>query len=133
MNGAAGRAALFYFAVVFAGGFVLGTMRVFLLIPAFGPLRAVLIELPFMLLLSWLTCGWAMRRFAVRRQKAALVMGAAAFVFLMAAELALARFGFGQSVGEFLRGLITSAGAVGLAGQLAFALFPVFRLAMERR
>ena len=127
MKGAAGKAALCYFAIVFAGGFVLGACRVLLLAPALGRLPAVMIELPFMLAISWLACGWAMRRFAVHGQQAALAMGAAAFALLMTAELALARFGFGQSMDAFLRGLVTPEGGVGLMGQVAFAVFPLFR------
>lgn len=117
-----------YFALVFAAGFVLGGLRISLLEPRLGALGAVLAELPLMLAVSWLACGWTLRRFDVPGAVAArLVMGVTAFALLMAAELALAVFVFGESAGEFLAAVTAPAGAVGLAGQIAFALMPLAR------
>ena len=48
------RAGLAYFAVVFAIGFALGTLRILMLIPQFGELASVLAALPLMLFTSWL-------------------------------------------------------------------------------
>jgi hypothetical protein len=112
---------------VFACGFVLGAVRVVWIAPRLGELPAVLIESPVMLLASWLACGATMRAFGVRGRGASLVMGATAFALLMLAELALARFAFGRSPAEFLRSLGAPAGAVGLAGQIVFALLPLLR------
>jgi hypothetical protein len=47
-------AALRYFGLIFALGFLLGTVRTLLLAPATGATAAVLIELPVMLGASWL-------------------------------------------------------------------------------
>jgi hypothetical protein len=52
-----------YAGIVFAGGFVLGTIRVLALSPRLLP--AVQLELPIMLALSWTTCRRITRRFAV--------------------------------------------------------------------
>ena len=49
-------AGLAYFAIVFALGFVLGLVRVPFLVPRVGETTAVLIELPIILTLAWLTC-----------------------------------------------------------------------------
>jgi hypothetical protein len=51
-------------------------------------------------------------------------MGLIAFALLMLAELALARVLAGQSVRQWAAGLLTPAGALGLAGQVGFALMP---------
>lgn len=121
-------AGLAYFALVFAAGFALGGLRLNVLEPRFGPLGAVLVELPFMLAVSWFACGWAVRRFKVPRAfPARLGMGASAFAFLMAAELGLSVFLFGQSVSAFLAGFAAPAGAAGLAGQIVFGLMPMMR------
>ena len=121
-------AGIAYFAIVFAAGFVLGTVRTLVLAPAVGPVAAVALELPVMLGLSWVACGWLVRRFAVPPAwPARLAMGAIAFALLMAAEAGLALLAFGQSPATYLAGLGSSAGLLGLAGQVAFALVPVVR------
>lgn len=127
MNGSVGRAAIVYVGVVFAAGFVFGTIRVFLTAPLLGELSAVLLELPIMLFVSWLACGRSARVFGVRRRRGALVMGAAAFALLMIAELALSVLAFGRSPAESLGAFGTPAGIVGLTGQVVFGLMPLFR------
>lgn len=53
-------------------------------------------------------------------------MGAAAFVILIACGAGLA-LAFGQSPADFLAAMATPAGALGLAGQIGFALIPLLR------
>lgn len=125
---AAIRAGIAAFAIVFAIGSVLGTGRVLLLAPQLGALAATVIELPMMLVASWLTVGWAVRRWRVPwRAGARLAMGATAFALLIAAETALGVFGFGRSLAEQLAAMTSPDGALGLAAQIAFALFPLVR------
>jgi hypothetical protein len=115
-----------YFASVFAAGFALGAVRVFLIEPRLGPLGAVLLETPFMLAASWFLCSLWIRRFKVAATTGArLVMGAFAFSLLIAAETLLGRYGFGRSFAEMLAAYGTAPGAAGLAAQILFALFPV--------
>ena len=125
-------AAALYFALVFAAGFVLGTIRVLMIAPRLGELAAVLLETPVMLVLSWLACGAAIRAFAIRGRGPGLVMGAAAFALLMTAEFALSLLVFGRSPDQFVRAFTAPAGALGLASQVAFGLFPVSRAAHSR-
>ena len=122
---AAAVAGLAYFAIVFAAGFVLGTVRTLLLAPALGDLAAVLVEIPVMLLVAWAACRWLVGRFAVGpRSVDRLVMGGVGFGLLMAAELLLS-LALGRSPAEFLAGLGAPAGAAGLAAQVVFALLPL--------
>lgn len=119
------RAGVAYFALVFAIGFVLGAIRVAVVIPRFGDTNAVLIELPIMLALSWMACAWLVRRFAVPPRTAErLTMGALAFALLMLGELSVSVFGFGRTVAEHFATYQSAGAQLGLAGQLAFALFP---------
>lgn len=123
-------AGLAYFTIVFAAGFMLGTLRVMWLAPMLGEIMAVLLELPLMLAVSWLSCTWLVRRFAVPPQAAArLGMGAIAFTCLMLAEALLAVTLFGQSLQQFLSGFQNTQAQLGLAGQLAFALIPLLQAA----
>lgn len=125
---AALRAGSVYFAVMFALGFVLGTIRVVLLAPGLGAMTATLIELPVMLAASWFVCRWAVARWRVPwRPGARLAMGALAFALLIAAEVVLGTLGFGRSVGEQIAAMLSPEGLAGLAGQLLFALFPLAR------
>jgi hypothetical protein len=117
-----------YFAMVFATAFLLGTLRVTLLVPRLGELGGFAIELPLLLVYSWLACGLIVRRFAVSGAWSdRLAMGAIAFALLMAAEFAVSTSVFGRSASEFFGAMATTAGALGLAAQVAFAAMPVLR------
>jgi hypothetical protein len=117
-----------YFAVVFAVGFLLGTLRVLFLAPSIGEAAAVLVELPVMLSLSWFACGWLLRALAVPGAwRHRLAMGAAALLLLMVAELGVSVFLFGRSILAHLAAYRSWHAAAGLAAQVAFAAFPLVR------
>ncbi len=119
---------------VFAAGFVLGTLRVLFLAPRLGETAAVLAELPVIVLVSWVVCGRLVSRFAVAAAAGPrLTMGAAAFILLMAEELALSILGFGRSAAEHWQHYRTLAGALGLGGQIVFAAFPFVQTKLSRR
>lgn len=122
--------ALSYWAAIFALGFALGTVRTLWLAPALGDVMAVAAELPVMLAASWLVAARLLARGPVGSGSAALAMGLIALVLLLGAEAALAALLAGQSGSEWLAGMARPAGALGLAGQIAFALIP---LAVWRR
>jgi len=119
------RAALAYFAIVFAAGVVLGTVRETLVLPRFGPLGAVALEAPGMLLAIWLTARWAVRRFAVARMGDRLRMGGLAFAVLMLAEFAGSLALRGMSAGQWLAHFAEPAGFLSLSLFVAFAAMPV--------
>lgn len=124
-------AAVTYFAIVFASGFVLGAVRMLVVAPVVGALAAVAIELPLMLGVSLLAAGWVMRRFTIAAPNRALAMGVLAFGLLMVAEVLLAT-ALGATVAEWAYGLVRPEGLLGLGGQLLFALIPWW-LAVRRR
>lgn len=122
------RAASLYFLAVFAAGFVLGTIRTLWLEPRLGPLPSVLAELPVMLLWSWTACGIIVKRTAVAGGIAPrLAMGTTALLMLLAAEAVLSVTLGGRTLAEHAALYATPPVLAGLAGQMAFALFPVFR------
>ncbi len=120
-------AGMVYFVVVFAIAFALGATRVTFLSPAVGPFWATLIELPFVLSVSWVACGIVVHRCGIRRLPEAMTMAASALVLLLGAETAFFILAFGQSVDELVASYQTPQGLVGLLGQLAFGLLPIVR------
>ena len=117
-----------YFVIVFAFGFVLGTVRTILVAPQLGELVAVLMELPIILTLSWLTCGWIVSKIELSRAfSVRVIMSVTAFSFLMIAEISLSVFAFGNDLSEHFATLASTVGAIGLLGQMAFAAMPLFR------
>jgi len=118
-----------YFALVFLAGFVLGTLRTLVLAPLLGEMAAVVVEIPAMLAIAWLACGFAIRQLAVPAGFAPrLAMGGIAFLLLMAAEMVLAWILFARPPAEHLASYARPEALVGLAAQIAFGLFPLARL-----
>ncbi|MDK9697171.1 MAG: hypothetical protein OEL76_12325 [Siculibacillus sp.] len=118
------KAAAGWFAVTFAVAFGLGAVRQTLVAPRFGALAAVAIEVPILLVVSWVVARWAVRRFAVSdRPTSRLAMGGLAFTMLQASELALAS-AFGTPPSTYLAAVLTAPGALGFAAQVAFAFMP---------
>jgi len=117
-----------YAAVAFLIGFIFGTLRVMVLVPALSNLTAVLLELPFILLASWFVCRWCVDRLGVcRSAQARVLMSVVAFVVLMVVE-----FGLGITLGrpliDQLAGFASPAGVIGLTAQVVFGLFPVVQV-----
>jgi hypothetical protein len=112
-----------YVAAVFAAGFVLGVLRTLVLVPLLGELAAVLLELPMILIIAWGVCTRILRRWPLS-STAAVGMGAIAFLLLMVAEAGLSTLLAGRSLAEHLALYAELPHQVGLAGQVAFALFP---------
>jgi hypothetical protein len=85
-------ATVWYFAVVFVLGFVLGVARTLAQasIPTLDRVTAVLIELPIILTASWLICARLVKRFRVApRVGVRLIMGGVALMLLLSADAAL--------------------------------------------
>jgi len=119
------RATGTYFGIVFAAAVGLGVLRVLVLAPALGPLAAVAVEVPVVLALSWAVAGRVLRRWPLR-MRGRRATGGGAFALLMAAEAGLALLS-GQTLAQFAAAMATPAGALGLAGQIGFAILPALR------
>jgi len=125
---AAVKAGLAYFGTVFVAGFMLGTIRVLVAVPRFGELTSVLLEIPVILVVSWVMSDRITRRFSVSRAVSPrLLMGAVAFALLMLAEVGVSVLVFGRSIEEHAAAYRTSHGVIGLIAQIAFAFFPLFQ------
>lgn len=120
-----------YFLIVFAIGFALGTVRTLVVAPRLGDLAAVALELPLMLAAAWWVCGRLVRHLP-RGIAPRAVMGGSAFVLLMATEFAMSLWLFGRSPATYAASLVSTAGLLGLAGQIAFAALPLIDHAYRR-
>jgi len=123
------KAGFGYFAAVFAAGFLLGVARTLLIAPLTGDLAAVALELPLILTVSWVACGWAIRRHDVKSESGdRLVMGLTSFVLLMVAELAVSTLVAGRSLDQHLALYSSAPVLLGMCGQLVYAALPLMRL-----
>lgn len=122
---------LTYAGVVFAFAFATGALRTMALSPDWGltPVVAVLIELPFILIVAWIACRAILRRMPVpARAGLGLAMGIVALVTILALEFALAAMMSASSFTDFLASYGKPDVVLGLIGQLAFATFPLARM-----
>ena len=126
-------AGLAYFAIVFPIAFMFGIFRTLVVAPAIGKLAGVVIELPFLLAVSWMAALWLICRFKVPDSLAArLTMGGVAFAVLMVAEACFSVFVFGQPLKQYLEAYQGAAEQLGLAGQIVFAILPSMQLLRTR-
>jgi len=121
------KAGLAYFALVFGAGFVLGALRVSILVPRFGERISELIEMPLMFAVIVIVARFVMRRFAVPFSIVArLGTGLLALVLLLAAELVLAVILQERSLADYVASRDPVSGSVYLAMLVLFALAPAF-------
>ena len=126
MTAPAIKAGLAYFALVFGAGFVLGALRVSLLVPRFGERISELAEMPLMLAVIVFAAMFVMKRFAVPLSiPARLGTGLLALALLLAAELLLAVVLQERSLADYIASRDPVSGSVYLAMLRLFALMPV--------
>ncbi|MDX1925211.1 MAG: hypothetical protein SFV81_01755 [Pirellulaceae bacterium] len=118
------RLALTYFAILFAIGFVLGTLRVMLLVPSLGPRNAELLEIPVMLVAIFFVGRWIARHCQGRKQ--AVGVGCMALALLLSAEVMLAAILFRKSPMEALLDKDPVSGAAYYVSLLLFAIMPAW-------
>ncbi len=122
------KAAVIYCLLIFAVGFAFGVLRYAFMSDLLGQRVAVLVEVPIMVLISWVVCGWALVRFVVPTDWAARAwMGALAFALMLAAEAGLSMTLIGRTFAQHVAHMLTDAGRIGLVGQVLFGLMPLLR------
>jgi len=123
------QAGSLYFFVVFAAGFLMGTLRVVVFEPAVGETAAVLFEMPVMLAIAWFASRSTVSWFAVpARLRPRLAMGGLAFALLLLAEIGISVLAFQRTITAHFEAYLAAPALLGLAGQVAFALFPAAQL-----
>src|ERR1700712_1504501 len=118
-------AGLLYFAAVFTFAFAMGIARVLVVAPRLGPTAAVLLEVPILVVASWIVARRLLRNRSLTLPQRA-TMGATAFMLTMASEAALSVIMRGQSVTDWAAAVATPLGLAGLVGQVIFAAMPIF-------
>lgn len=118
------RRALVYFAIAFGAGFVLGTIRVLVLVPRFGERAAELAEAPVMLAVIFLAARFVVRRFPSPDRLAHLRSGGVALGLMLAIEFTVVLSLRGLSLAEYFSSRDPIAGAVYAASLAVFALMP---------
>jgi hypothetical protein len=120
------KAGVLYFALVFAAGFALGTVRVLLLVPRLGERAAELLETPVMLAISFVAARWVVRRLDVPPALAHRSgMGCLALALLLAVEFGLVLRIRGLTIAEYVAGLDPVSGTVYYLSLVLFALMPL--------
>ncbi len=125
MHAIAAASAL-YFGLVFGAGFLLGPVRVLVLEPWIGPLGAVAVEIPLLLIVMVFAARWSTHKAALGGGLSPRVaMGAAALVLVLAADFSVGRWIRGLALADQLRHFSTSEGMVYVAALILFAAMPV--------
>ena len=113
-----------YYAIVFSIAFALGVTRTLVIAPALGATIAVLLEIPVLVIVSWLAARLLLkdRPFALWQSA---TIGAFAFALTIASEVILAQLIRGQGISEWAADVARPLGLIGLAGQIVFGLMPM--------
>jgi hypothetical protein len=119
-------AGLSYFLLVFGAGFLLGAIRIPLLVPRLGERLAELIEMPVMFVVILACARFVTRRFALpAAAPVRLVTGILALGLMIAAELFLAAALQGSTPGEYIAARDPVSGSVYVLMLVLFALMPL--------
>lgn len=119
------KAGLAYFAIVYLVGFILGSLRTFLLEPSLGVVVATLIEGPLIMTASYFAARALVRRyFNDTDVTPRLGMGLVALFSLLAVEAAMAGPFRGWTFSEWLAHFSTAEGVISLCLFLVFAAIP---------
>ena len=121
------KAGVFYFALVFAAGFLLGAIRTLWVVPRLGVRTAERAESPIMFGISILAARWAVRHVQVSPLRSRrLAMGGIALGLMLAAEFTLGLWIRGMTISGYFAARDTISGAVYFKTLGAFAVIPIF-------
>jgi len=128
------KTGLIYFAIVFCVGFLLGTLRVPFLVPAFGERIAEMIELPFMLAAIFFAARWVVHGYRLTVNLGlALLVGLVAAIVLLLVEFSVVLWLRGISIGEFLASRDPIAATLYYLAVAIFAILPAVFVIVARR
>lgn len=128
------RAGALYFALVFSAGFLLGALRVTLLVPRVGVRIAELTETPLMLLVTLLAARFVVRHLVLPESvRTRLLTGLVALGLLLAAEIVVATILQRQSLCGYIKSRDPVSGSVYVALLCVFALMPAILITARRR
>lgn len=121
------KAPFFYFMMVYAAGFALGTVREFFVTPYLGLTAALWIELPVMAVISSFAARFVIERASeVKADADRLFVGCAAFILLLIAEDAMSRILRGISIFTLWADFEPLAAIANILGLVLFMLMPLF-------
>ena len=121
------RAAGLYFVIVFGAGFVLGTIRVLLVVPRLGVRTAELLETPVMVAISFFAARWIVRRLAVRPSTTErFAFGLVGLALLVGAELTLVLWVQGLTISDYIAHRDPVSGIAYVIALGLFAVMPLF-------
>jgi hypothetical protein len=119
------KAGALYFAVVFAAGFALGTVRTLWVVPRFSARTAELAEAPVMLAVIVLAARWMLRHFGALTLRAQwLAAGLVALSLMLLAEFTGMLWLRGLSIEQYFATRDPVSGAVYDALLVFFAVLP---------
>jgi hypothetical protein len=121
------KAGVLYFALVFAAGFALGTIRTLWALPRLGARTAELVEAPLMFCVSLLAARWVVRHFGIpplwsRR----LALGCIALGLMLLVEFTFVLWIRGLTIRGYFEARDPISGTVYFMTLGAFAVVPVF-------
>jgi hypothetical protein len=120
------KAGVLYFGLVFAAGFVLGTIRTLWVVPHVGMRMAELLEAPIMLVVTISAARWTVLRLSVPRASSVrLAMGFIALVLMLVAEFGFVLWIRGLSIRDYLATRDPVSGMVYYLMLLVFAAMPL--------
>jgi len=120
------RAGVFYFALVFGAGFVLGTIRTLWVVAFFGTRKAEQMEMPIMLAVTIVAARWTVLRLSVPMMwSARLGMGCIALVLMLIAEFGFVLWIRGLSIKEYFATRDPVSGAAYYLLLIVFAIMPL--------
>ena len=117
------KAALLYFLTVFGAGFLLGPIRIFLLVPKIGIRAAELIEMPIMLTAIYFAARHTNEKFPLS-PNSRLAAGLIALTLMLSAELAVATAFRGLTIRDALLNRDPISGTAYYASLILFPLLP---------
>jgi len=120
------EAGFFYFLLVFGAGFLLGPIRILLLVPRVGTRTAELLEAPLMSLVIIISAKFVIRRCDLVTTLGRVSIGCIALGLLLVAEFSLVLWLRGMSVGDYLATRDPVSGTVYYVMLLVFAATPMF-------